>query len=61
MSAKRLTVACCMVGSAGLPLGLLPSRPQVHWTVPAPKTRAPLGARYSERWWVMLAAATFVP
>src|SRR4051812_49139992 len=32
MSANRLTVACCIVTSAGLPLGLSPSRPQDHCT-----------------------------
>ena len=60
MSAKRLTVACWMFGSGGLPLGLVfgtshalvLSRPHDHCTVPAPKTRAPLGARYIVRWWV---------
>jgi hypothetical protein len=40
MSAKRLTIACCMFRSAGRPLGLSPSMPQAHWTVPAPKTNA---------------------
>ena len=47
MSDSRLTVACCMSafsGGAG-PRSWTASRPQVHWTVPAPKTRAPLGAR----------------
>ena len=45
MSAKRLTVACCMFRSTGPPLRLLASRPQAHCTVPAPNTQAPLGAR----------------
>ena len=51
MSASRLTVACCMFGSGSVPSGpllfqaLVTSRPQDHCTVPAPKTRAPLGAR----------------
>ena len=46
---RRLLAGYVIGIAAGLPLGLFPSRPQVHWTVPAPKTRAPLGARYSER------------
>src|ERR1700730_13182383 len=50
MSAKRLTVACCIVLSGEPPVGL--SRPHDHWTVPAPKTRAPEGARYMVRWCV---------
>ena len=46
MSANRLTVACFIRASAAvLPRSWLASRPQDHWTVPAPKTRAPLGAR----------------
>ena len=46
MSANRLTVACCMSRSgAALPRSWWLSRPQDHCTVPAPKTRAPLGAR----------------
>ena len=59
MSAKRLTVACCMTGSTEAPAGgpllfhaLVVSRPHAHCTVPAPKTSAPLGARYIVRWWV---------
>src|SRR3954462_16031137 len=52
MSARRLIVACCMLRSTAVLPGLLGSRPQAHCTVPAPNTRAPLGARYSERWWV---------
>src|SRR6188472_489928 len=44
MSASRLTVACCMRASAAaLPRSWLESRPHDHCTVPAPKTRAPLG------------------
>ncbi len=45
MSAKTLTVACCIrlssvtTASSGLPVGML-VRPQDHCTVPAPKTRA---------------------
>jgi hypothetical protein len=49
MSVNKLTVACCMLRSTPPPLGLLASRPQAHCTVPAPKTRAPLGARYNDR------------
>src|SRR6266566_8853030 len=49
MSANRLTVTCCMVES-DLPDGFALSRPHDHWTVPAPNTSAPLGARYSVRW-----------
>src|SRR5664279_1847475 len=48
MSAKRLTVACCMSGSGAgvmVPSWLL-SSPHAHCTVPLPKTNAPLGARY---------------
>ena len=53
ISASRFTVACCIVGSGGssegsvakLPQALVLSRPHAHCTVPAPKTRAPLGAR----------------
>jgi len=46
MSAKRLTVACCIRRSAGSePRSCDASRPQVHWTVPAPKTSAPLAWR----------------
>ncbi len=51
MSDIRLTVACCIVGSGAFPSGpdwfqaFVTSSPQDHWTVPAPKTRAPLGAR----------------
>src|SRR4051812_13533975 len=52
MSASRFTVACCMSRSTGVPeKSWSASRPQDHWTVPAPKTRAPLGARYSVRLW----------
>lgn len=53
ISAIRLTVACCIVGSGGFSDGsvaywfqaLVLSRPQDHCTVPAPNTSAPLGAR----------------
>ena len=58
MSANRFTVACCMRASAAaLPRSWLESRPHAHWTVPAPNTRAPLGARYS----VMLCSAVPLP
>ncbi len=57
MSAKRFTVACCITGSGVAPDGgpalaqaLVTSRPHAHCTVPAPKTSAPLGARYIVRW-----------
>ena len=61
MSPSRLTVACCMFRSVR-PLGLWSSRPHAHWTVPAPKTSAPLAARYSERWCVAVwLVATLVP
>src|SRR5262245_39922007 len=59
MSANRFTVACCMTGSAVAPEGgpllfhaLVVSRPHAHCTVPAPKTSAPLAARYIVRWCV---------
>src|SRR5262249_58590171 len=43
MSARRLTVACCMLGSVGGPAkSCWSSRPQGHWMVPAEKTSAPL-------------------
>jgi hypothetical protein len=46
MSARRLSVACCMRTSAApLPRSWFESSPHDHWTVPAPNTRAPLGAR----------------
>ena len=44
-------MACRIVWSVR-PDGFALSRPQDHCTVPAPNTRAPLGARYSVRWWV---------
>ena len=46
MSASRLTLACCIRDrrSSRRGRGFRP-RPQDHWIVPAPKTRAPLGAR----------------
>src|SRR4051812_26472025 len=47
-SARTLTVACCMLRS-GVAFALKSSRPHAHCTVPAPKTRAPLGARYIVR------------
>src|SRR6266511_5101727 len=53
MSPNRLTIACRMAGSAvpcgGVPCGpeWTPARPAAQFTVPAPKTRAPLAARYS--------------
>ena len=57
MSANRLTVACFMRASAAvLPRSWLASRPHDHWTVPAPKTSAPLGWRYSVRLWVAVPA-----
>ena len=37
------------------------SRPHAHCTVPAPKTRAPLGARYIVRWWVAEPGAYVLP
>ena len=36
------------------PIGFPLSRPHDHCTVPAPNTRAPLGARYKVRWWVVV-------
>lgn len=46
MSASRFTVACWMAGSAAGPaFSCTASRPQVHWTVPAPKTSARDDAR----------------
>ena len=48
MSARRFICACCIRGSAGAPGPSCSwSRPQVHWTVPAENTKAPLAARYS--------------
>ena len=44
-------------GRPGRPPSWLASRPQDHWTVPAPNTSAPLGARYSVRWWVAVPGA----
>ncbi len=55
MSAKTLTVACCAFGSAGSPF-LLPISVNDQLIVPASNTSAPLGARYSVRWWVTVAA-----
>src|SRR3954453_14022309 len=52
MSAKRLTVACCMFRPGAVPAGFQRSSPQDHCTVPAPKTRAPLGTRYMTKLWV---------
>ena len=49
MSASRFTVACCMLRSGGVLSGFQSSSPQAHCTVPAPNTRAPLGARYIVR------------
>src|SRR4029450_8778591 len=43
MSANRFSVACRWVVFGVLPIGLALSRPHDHWTVPAPKTSAPLG------------------
>ena len=46
MSANRFTVACCMLRSSVLAgPSCTALSPKAHWTVPAPKTRAPLGAR----------------
>ena len=46
MSARRLTVACCMRGSAAAPAPSCSwSRPHAHWIEPAENTSAPLGAR----------------
>src|SRR5215470_4300244 len=62
MSANRLTVACCMLASGVEAESLwLPSRPHDHCTVPAPKTSAPLAARYSVILWVELPWPTSVP
>lgn len=62
MSAKRLTVACCIRGSAGsCGPSCSESRPQAHWIVPAPKTSAPLAARYRVRWWVVVPGVVTVP
>src|SRR5438874_1865560 len=50
MSAKRFTVACFMRRSTAVPArSCVASRPHAHWTVPAPKTSAPLGCRYNVR------------
>jgi hypothetical protein len=49
ISANKLTVACCMFGS-GVKSGS--PRPHDHCTVPAPKTSAPLDARYSDMRWI---------
>ncbi len=50
MSANRLTVACCIrTSGAVLPRSWLLSRPQGHWTVPAPNTKAPLLCLYRVR------------
>ena len=40
------------LGGPVLPHALVSSSPHAHCTVPAPNTSAPLGARYSVRWWV---------
>ncbi len=62
MSANRLTVACCMSWSTGVPaLSWLASRPHDHWMVPAPNTSAPLGALYRVRLWVALPLPKLVP
>ena len=52
MSANRFTVACRMFLSGVLSAGFQSDRPQAHWTVPAPNTSAPLGARYKVMLWV---------
>jgi hypothetical protein len=58
MSASRFTVACCMrLSAAADPRSWLLSSPQDHWTVPAPKTSAPLLARYRVRRWVAVPEA----
>ena len=49
MSARRFSVACSMLRSGAVLSGFQSSRPQAHCTVPAPNTRAPLGARYMVR------------
>jgi hypothetical protein len=50
MSANRFTVACCMLGSVGVPAkSCVSSSPHDHWIVPAPNTSAPLGCLYSVR------------
>ena len=62
MSANRLTVACRMRTSGVVtPPSWLPSRPHDHCTVPAPNTRAPLGAWYMVRLWVAVPGATMQP
>ena len=46
MSASRLTVACCIRGSAAAPApSCVWSRPHAHWMLPAENTRAPEAAR----------------
>ena len=44
-------MACRILGSMGVTLSMewVLSSPQDHCTVPAPKTNAPLGARYKVR------------
>ena len=50
MSASRLTVAWRIEASVGVPArSWVASSPHDHCTLPAPKTSAPLGARYSVR------------
>src|SRR6266550_2254977 len=61
MSAKRLIVACCMAGLAGVPgNSCSASRPHDHCAVPAPKTSA-VPRRYSVRWWVAVPGAYTLP
>ncbi|MCY1225275.1 hypothetical protein D9M72_374650 [compost metagenome] len=62
MSASRLIWACCIRGSAAAPFPSCSwSRPQVHWTVPAEKTSAPLAALYSVVLWVVVPGFTVLP
>ena len=55
MSDSRFTVACLTARSAAAdPRSCSLSNPHDHWTVPAPKTSAPLLCRYSVRLCVAL-------
>ena len=64
MSASRLTTSCCrpVSGASGVVLlSWLLSRPQANWMVPAANTSAPLAARYSVMWCVVVPAVTVLP
>ena len=62
MSANMLTIACFTFWSSGVAApSCWSSRPQDQKTVPAPKTSAPLSARYMVRLWVASAEPTVVP